>query len=206
MNIPRLSTRDRRALRLGALILGPALLWALVAAPYLRAVKDTGERIDAERQLLQREIELLASADRLPEILDTGADRLRQAAERLFGGGNPAIASAAVAEYLQTRARASRVLLTGLDPAPTEEPVEGVLVLPLRVQGETDLEGLLTFIHSLESGPKLVRLEDLRVQGLRTGATLGADDVEVLTFGLSASGYMLAQVAGSEAVDAGGER
>jgi len=194
--MPTLSARDRRALLLGGLILGPALLWALVAAPYLRAVSYASERLIAERELLRREVELLATADEDPAALEVGAERLLEVAKRLVGGENPAVANAAHAQYLQTVARDSRVLITRMEPLAAEEAGIGLVALPLRVQGETDLEGLMTLLHSLEAGSKLVSVENLRIQGLRTAAAAGSADAEVLTFEFTTSGFMLVELDG----------
>lgn len=193
MKLPTLSNRDRRALLLGGLVLGPALLWVLVAAPYLRAVTYASEKLIAERELLRREVELLATADEYPAALEAGAERLLEVATRLVGGENPAVASAAHAQYLQTVARDSRVLITRMEPITAEEAGTGVVALPLRVQGETDLEGLMMLLHSLEAGSKLVSVENLRIQGLRTAAAAGSADAEVLTFEFTSSGFMLVE-------------
>ncbi len=199
MKIPTLSARDRRALLLAASVLVPALFWALVAAPYLSAVERASDSMAAERELLRREVALLASAEQFPAALEEGAAQLLEVASRLFGGENPSVTSAALAQYLQTAARSARVLFTRLEPAPAEEAGTGVIALPLRVQGETDLEGLLTLLHSLETGEKLVRVENLRIQGLRTTTARAVDDSEVLSFEFTAAGFMLAEAANSPA-------
>jgi len=192
MRIPKLSSRDRRALTIGAVVLVPALAWTLVVAPYLRSVEAASERLAAEREVLRREFELLAAADEYPAVLHEGAERLLRVAERLFGGENPAMAGAALAQYLQANGRESRVLLTRLEPVPAQEAGVGLITLPLRVQGESDLQGLLTLLHSLESGEKLVRVDNLRIQGLRTALASG-NGAEVLTFEFTAAGFMLVE-------------
>lgn len=197
MKIPPLSTRDRRALLVGASVLIPALFWGLVARPYVRAVERTSSNLAAERELLRREVVLLASADQFPAALEEGAAQLLEVASRLFGGENPSVTSATLAQYLQKAARSARVLLTRLEPVPAEEAGTGVIALPLRVRGETDLEGLLTLLHSLETGEKLVRVENLQIQGLRTTAPR-SDDSEALSFEFTAAGFMLAEAEAAE--------
>ena len=99
--------------------------------------------------------------------------------------------------YLQEGAGTGPVLLTRLEPLPAEEEGNGLVGLPLRVEGETDLEGLLTVLHLLDAGSKLVRVENLRVHGRRAVAV---DGPEVLSFEFVARGFSLAQ---SESQDAG---
>lgn len=186
---PTLGDRDRRALLLGLAVLAPALIWALVLSPYLGAVRTAGERVVGERELLRRELELLARAAEYPLAFEQGSARLLEAARTTFAGDNPAMASAALAQYVQAEARASRVLLTRLEPLPAEEAGPDLISLPLRVHGETDLEGLLTLLQTLERGSKLVRVDDLRIQGVRTAAAAVDGDFEVLSFEFVCTGF-----------------
>jgi hypothetical protein len=186
-----LSSRDRRALALGAFTLGPMLIWALAVGPYLRGIADLADQLAAEREVLRRELEILGSAASYPAAVEEAAGRLLATAPRLFGGENSAVASAALAQHLQMLAERDRVLLTRLEPLPATEAGTGVIALPLRVHGETDLQGLLTLLHGLETSAKLVRVEDLRVQGSRGSAARADQDIEVLSFEFLATGYML---------------
>ena len=191
MRVPSLSARDRRAALFGLPVLAAALFWTLAARPYLRALDEVSARLTAEQELLSREVGVLAVADRYPEAIERGTERLLQAASRLFGGGEPGVASANLARYLQEMARESPALLARLELASGEPAGTGLMALPLHVQGETDLEGLLTLLHSLESGPKLVRVEELRIQGVRSRGSSAANEPEVLSFDFRATGFML---------------
>lgn len=193
MRMPALSARDRRALLLGSLLLIPGLFWILAARPYMRSLDDVSERLTAERDLLARESGVLAVADRYPGEIEGGAERLLEAASRLFGGASSGVASAHLARYLQEMAQGGPALLTRLEPVAEEPAGKGLLALPLHVRGETDLEGLLTLLHSLESGPKLVRVDDLKIRGVRNAQSPGSDEAEVLSFEFKATGYMLTE-------------
>jgi hypothetical protein len=164
MRGPRFGPRDRRAVLLGAAVLAPAFAWAFAAAPYLAALRDAGDQLAVERRVLRGELELLASARAYPDAFEAGAERLMAAAPRLMGGDDEGAAAAALAGYVRRLAQSGGASLTRVEPAAPADAGGGVRGLPVGVTGETDLEGLLTFLQLLESGPRLVHVRDLRLE------------------------------------------
>lgn len=193
MKWPALAPRDRRALRWGAWLLAPAFLWTAAVVPYLRTVRDAGSRLAAERELLARELELLRGAGDHAAALESGGAHLLEVAPRLFGGDNASAAAAALAQYLQEGGAVSRVRLARLEPGTATEVGVGLIAVPLRVQGETDLEGLLGLLYLIEEGSKLVRVDDVRVQVARAVGPTAAAMPEVLSFQFTATGFRLAE-------------
>jgi hypothetical protein len=206
MRMPKLGPRDRRAIRLGAAVLGPGLAWSLALSPYLTAAADARDQLAAERGLLRREQQLLASAPSYPGAFDDGAERLMRAAPRLMGGDDEGAAAAALAGYLRQAANAGGANLTRVEPAAAEDAGGGIRALPVAVTGETDLEGLLTLLQSLESGPKLVHVRELRLEAAAPPAPADApaavytpytaaatqQQPEVITFRFTATAFTLA--------------
>jgi hypothetical protein len=205
---PALTPRDRRAVGWGAAVLVPALAWTLGVSPYLRALDEARTRLAQDRATLRREMELLAeTADHRRAFAD-GAGKLLAAAPRLMGGDDDGAASAAVAGYLRRVARMGGAHVTRVEPGPTRDAGGGVTALPVGVSGESDLEGLLTFLQMLEAGPKLVDVAGLRIeasgapaaapatyggQAFYTPAGTPAAQPEVITFRFTATGFTLAQ-------------
>lgn len=167
----RLSPRDRRAVLAGALVLAPGLAWAFAARPYLDAVADARDRVHTGRALLAREQALLAEADSFPARFETGAGLLMAAAPRLLGGEDDGEAGAALAGYVRRLAGLSRTHLVRLEPSVTRDAGGGLTALPLEVSGEGDLEGILTLVELLETGPKLVHVQGLSLDGGASSAT-----------------------------------
>lgn len=189
--MPALSPRDRRALLLGGLVLVPALFWSAAGAPYVRATRAAVDRLAAERDLLERERDLIATARAWEIALEGGSQRLLDVAPRLFGG-TAAAAGAALAEHLQRSARAARARLSRLQPVEAGSVGAGLVPVPLRVSGESDLEGVISLLYLLEAGEKLVRVDALRIQRARTtGNPSSKESVEVLSFELIATGFTL---------------
>ncbi len=184
-----LSERDRRALRWGALVLAPALLWFLVVSPWIDAVQTRQDRLQTRRSLHRAELDLLAAGDAYPEAVRTGARRLARAAPRLLDSRGEGVAAAALTQFVEDRARAARVHLTGTDPRPPERADGSLLAVPLEVTGESDLQGILSLLEAMETGGgKLLRADGLRIRapGRARGESSGA-----LTFRVRVTGYML---------------
>lgn len=184
-----LSDRDRRALRWGALVLAPALAWGLVVSPWLDAVQVRGDRLEARRSLHRAELDLLASDEVFPEAVRTGGRRLAGAAPRLLDSRGEGVAAAGLTQYVEDRARAARVHLTATEPRPPRPAHTDLTAISLEVTGESDLEGILSFLEALEGGDgRLLRVEGLRIRAAGTGRAGGA---EALTFRVLVTGYML---------------
>ncbi len=211
MKRPNLAPRDRRAIAWGGTILVPALAWTLVASPYLSALGEAKATLEQDRALLRREMELLAESAGYRRAFDDGAEKLLAAAPRLMGGDDDGAAGAAVAGYLRRLARMGGVHVTRLEPGPSRDAGGGVTALPVGVSGESDLEGLLTLLQMLEAGPKLVDVDELRIeasgnvaasaapgtayggQPFYTPVGVPAEQPEVITFRFTATGFTLAQ-------------
>lgn len=176
MRMPNLSARDRRAVVMGAMLLAPAVAWSQGVMPYLRAVRQAQGELRRERGLLERELRVLAGSGRYPAEFGAGAERLLAEVPRLIGGGDDGAASAALAGYVRGVAQAARVQLSRVEPASSGDAGGGVTSLPLEVSGEGDIEGVMTLLHLLETGPKLVHV---------TGMTLETGEPAASAAGLS---------------------
>lgn len=194
MNLPeawtRLSDRDRRAIRLGALVLLPALAWVFAVSPWLEAVESRRSALEARRSLLRAERDLLADRQRYPEAVRAAAAQLQETAPALLDSRSRGVATAGLTQFLEDRAAARRVRLTATEPRPTRRLDASLVAVPLHVEGESDLQGVLSFLESLEEGPKLLQVDGLRIR--RRGTTRqGEEEMEVLGFSATVTGYML---------------
>lgn len=144
-----LSARDRRALTLGAIVLAPLILWRLVLAPGADELARVRAAVAAERATLARELALLASASERSLEADALVRRLVTYTPRLFQTG--AMPEAHVREI----AGASNVAVRSIERivSPDHDPTAPSVVHPvwLRVEGESDLEGVLSLIGALET-------------------------------------------------------
>jgi hypothetical protein len=179
----RISARDRRAIVLGLAVLAPALLWIAAVRPYRAALAETRDVLASERALLGREEALLASAPMLPAALATAEADLTRAELRLVRAPNAPLGEAEVTSYLQDIAGLSRVLLQemrGLEPDPDADRPDDVVPVRLAVRGESDLQGVMTFLHRVEESPLLLRIVEVSmepvIQRPRSTRRRGDDD------------------------------
>lgn len=163
----RLSARDRRAVTLGLTLVVPALLWVAGVRPYRASLTEARDQVAVERALLERERELLGSAPLLRRELRKARARADEAERRLVSAANTALAEAELIDYLETVAALSRVLLEEVRtvaPGRDEVAPEGLQPVRLAVRGESDLEGVLTFLETIETNPLLLRIGGLTIQ------------------------------------------
>lgn len=163
-----ISGRDRRAVIIGLAVLLPALLWIVAVRPYRTAMADLNQRVDTERALLEREEALIAAAPDLPILAGQAREHSARATERLVSAANLPLAEAEVTAFLQDVALLSRVLLQEVRsvdaPRGEEESTGTIRPIRLAVRGESDMEGVLTFLQRIESSPLLLRVAELSIE------------------------------------------
>lgn len=162
----RLPARDRRAVRIGLMIIVPSAIVVLGVRPYRAALGEAQERITIERDALARETELLGDADMLPSRIREMEREAEAVDLRLLDAASLVLAEAELTDLLESRAVASRVLLREIEsvaPPRGEAPPPGAETLRLRIEGESDMEGVLTFLDGLESAMVFIRVRGLAI-------------------------------------------
>jgi hypothetical protein len=195
MKAPELSARDRRALLLGLLVLVPALVFAFGVKPYLARVEAAEAQLLTQRRLLQRELALLTDVRRYPERLEAVERALHAEVPRLFGGSDGVTATAALAGYVDRAARSSRVLVQQSESRGAEVLAPGVLELGVTIRAVGDVEGILTLLHALEEGGKLVRIEGLSIERIQRIGFPGSPDEAPLSLSATVAGFAVLPLA-----------
>jgi len=109
MSWSTMSSRDRRAVTIGALVLLPPLLFIFGVRPYMNTLADAREQLITEREALARERAALTLARKNPQLQHLADSAMRQMEPRLFAGRDDVMASAELASYLADVARGVRV-------------------------------------------------------------------------------------------------
>lgn len=199
----RLGSRDRRALTLGALVVLPAFGFALVVKPYLHARTVRLERVREQRDLLRRELSLVAAAHDVPARLERAAHTFARSRSRLLSGRDPLGATAALVSLVGDEARRRGVLLETIESGSPEPLNDRLVAVQIEVRGRGDLEGSLRWLEALETGPHLLRVERLTVGRLDQAVPRDSLDVETLTLGAVVRGIVLVRsdtIAASRAI------
>jgi len=161
-----LSTRDRRALRLGLIVALPVVLWAGAFRPWRRAWTETSDRLATERSLLVREQALLENATTLPDALREAGMQADLARRRMVEAPSAALAEGALTTELERLAADSRVLLDemkSIEP-PRSAPPAGLQPIRLAMRGQSDLNGFSAFLQRVEEDGMLMRVVELSIQ------------------------------------------
>ena len=165
--LDRLAPGDRRAVLLGLGVMVSAVVIIFGMRPSYRALTDARERLAVERGVLARELQLLESAAVLPKHIEEALRKTAAVDLRLLEAPSRILAEGQLTDLLESSAVLSRVLLREIEsiaPARGTEPPPGTEALRLSVSGESDLEGVLTFLDALESGLLLIRVTGLALE------------------------------------------
>lgn len=186
------SGRDRRALLVGGGAVLVVLLWVAGVSPWLAAHGDATLRLERERTLLEAERQLVAAREEYFAAAEEARNRLDRLSDRLLPAGRGGAATAELSRYVQEQAEASRVLVSRTSPGPTEPVDDGIVAVSVEIEGESDLEGIATFLRRLEGSGLLLHVDGLRIgQAGLTGGPEGA--WERLSLSLEVTGFVLSR-------------
>lgn len=195
MNRPPISARDARAIRIGAATALPVLLFQFVLRPYSSAITAREDGLRVERALLARELRVLEDRARF-DTLDREAARLRTDTEdQLFVSIDEVSASAALTRYVSDHARLAAVLIQQIETQEAQPLADELATIDVLIRGESDLEGILTFLRGIESGRRLLTIPAIRVEPMAM-ADQDPDLPTVLGFSVTVRGYVLLRSTG----------
>jgi type II secretory pathway component PulM len=201
MSLGTMNSRDRRALTLGLMVLGPALMYIWGVKPLLASFNRTRDQIFEQRQILAQEKAAVAAARQNPDLQRTADAAMKAMAPRLFEGRDDVMASAELVSHINDVAQQSSVLLQSAATRPTEV-VNGIRALRVEIRGESDLRGVLTFLQSVETGSKLLRVDRLDIS--RSMAAAEVEGVEPVAVAATIIGYAIPDSAAAATSAVGG--
>ena len=184
--------RDRRAIVLGLWVVIPSLLF-VASRPYRTALAEGREQLAAQRDLLARELALLADLERYPAAYRTADSALARLAPRLFEEPDDVLATARLTSYVAGQALASRVLLLEAESAPTQRTKDGIRVLEADIRAEGDTEGVLRFLQALERGPRLVTVRKLALSRSERSLAKGRPAIVIVTLTATVNGFAMSE-------------
>src|SRR5256712_3193294 len=158
----RLKPRERRVIAGGAIVSAAALVIVLGVVPFAHQWAAREATYAASREQWMRLATLATSRDRLQHALDEQQRAFAADEARLVSGATPALAASMLQGLLQRYADESAVQLDRVDVAGQPRPDKpGLLAIPVQLQGQGDIYGLVDFLYRLERGEKLLVVDDL---------------------------------------------
>jgi type II secretory pathway component PulM len=188
----QLAPDDRRALLSGAILVASALALRLGVLPYVHARAALVERLREQQALLQRETALVESASRVADGVGQATRTLDRVRSRLLLARDPLGAAALLVREVSEDARGHGVLVEAIESRPPESLGDDLTGIQVDVRGRGDLEGVLRWLHAIETGDRFLRVEQLSLARLESGVPADSLDVETLAFALSIRGFLLA--------------
>jgi type II secretory pathway component PulM len=170
----RLNPRERRVVLGGALVSAAALVIMLLGLPFAQHWSARGAAYTTSHEQWQRLTTLVANTDRLRRLLDERKRAHAAERARLLTGATPALAASALQGLLQRYAEESSVLLNRVDVAsPPRANQSGLLAIPVQLQAQGDIYGLVDFLGRLERGENLLAFDELSVNAVNGAVGLG---------------------------------
>lgn len=184
-----MTPRDRRALFMGAIAIGIAVLGLRVLPAAARRVTDARVVLRERATLLARTREEMSS---LPTLRDSAAvlsQALIALAPQVLSGSTSAEAGADLSGRMNLAASRAPARIERIDALP-DSSGDGRLGR-VRVHGvlETDVRGLVALLRAFDAGAEVLRLDDLRVQAPDPGTAQRGP--EILKVEITVSGWYL---------------
>jgi len=146
----------------GASVSAAALVIVLGVLPFGRRWAAREDAYAASREQWVRLATLAASTDGLRRTLAEQQRAFAVDEARLVSGATPALAASSLQGLLQRYADESAVQLDRVDVAGQPRPDRpGLVAIPVQLQGQGDIYGLVDFLYRLERGEKLLVVDDL---------------------------------------------
>ena len=189
MKLGNLSLSERRTVPIGASIVLASGLFVRGFKPYATSLGGAKERLRLERETLAREQTTVAQARADPLLQQRADSAMALTTPRLFSGRDDVMASADLVAYLGDMSRRARVLLQDATTRPSSTTASGVRTLRVDIRAESDLQGILTLLQTLEWGDKLIRVERIDLSRLPNAAD--DDKTETLSLSATIAGFAL---------------
>jgi Tfp pilus assembly protein PilO len=161
--IGNLSRRERMIIGIGVLGLAGGLLWTFVVDPAAESGKVTTELIPSRTQVLVRRLDLLARKDTITKDLETTNAEIEQVSARFLTEASPAVAASELQKLTKDMAAQANTEIRSERILPPVERGE-LLEIPVEIAVSGEIRQLVDLLAKLESAPKLVSVQDLRVR------------------------------------------
>jgi Tfp pilus assembly protein PilO len=161
--ITNLSRRERLLIAVAALAVAVITGWEFVLQPIRERNATTAELVPARERLLARHRELIARRGDLVQELDAVGARIERLSERFLTAAAPPVAASELQKIAKEMATAAGTEVRSERILPPVERGE-ILEIPVEIAVSGEIRSLVDLLARLESAPKLITIQDLRVR------------------------------------------
>jgi len=175
-----ISERDRRTLTIGAVLLIGGVGYVKGLKPYREAYADASAQLADGRNALAKEQAEVAAAQKNPMLQHVADSAMDAMGQRLFIGKDSVAASDALAQYLKVIATEAHAYLSQRRTQGTTTLPTGVRVLRVQITAQSDIQGMIAFLDSVEHGDHLVCVEKMQMAILTSvDTTKGVQELQL---------------------------
>lgn len=163
----RLSRRNKRALLILGGVVSITLGVSYVILPFLDAREQIGQQIQQEERRLQSAHRLLRNQENAAGQLQTLDSVLSQFESQLLDARDVNAAAVEVEETARALANEYGVRVTRSNPLPDRKIGEKFAKVGIQLQLESDLDGLISFMHAISTHPRFIVVEEFNIASFR---------------------------------------
>jgi hypothetical protein len=161
--IGNLSRRERSLIG-GAVLLAVVIGgWLFVVEPIRERNAITAELVPVREEVLERRRELVGRKGAITEDLQVANDRIEKLSARFLTAATPAVAASELQNIAKEMATAARTETRSERILPPVERGE-LLEIPIEIAVSGEVRQLVDLLARLESAPKLLRVQDLKIR------------------------------------------
>lgn len=194
-----LGERDRRVILLGIAVLALGAVVRMVWLPYFGRLREAEMAVVQEAGALRKERALVRAARTYRVAFDFAGERWLSMIPQLMRGESIASVQASLSQEIDDAARQASAYVSRIELLPPHPAGSGLVGIPMRLEGESDYEGLLSLLAVLEAGPTTLHVRDLEVRGREqtVGGGMGSGpEITVLSFRFSVTAFVLQDESG----------
>ena len=172
-----ISSRDRRAVRVGLLLVAPALAYVFIVRPYVVTTRALRDEVRGAYALMAREEEALATvsamgADTRPAEIAAG-----RAAARSYDATDTALATAALGRDVTTALQDAGLTIQRVEMRDSVARRSGLQELTVDIRAQGDFEAILDALARLERNTRLLDVSRLAIDKTIGGAPATTDSL-----------------------------
>jgi type II secretory pathway component PulM len=182
--IGSLSRRERTIVLVGGLGLVLVLGWTFVVQPLVERMRTTNELVPSRAQVLARRLDLIARKEAILKELAATNGEIDGASARFLTEAAPAVAASELQKLTKDMAAQASTEIRSERILPPVERGE-LLEIPVEIAVSGEIRQLVDLLAKLESAPKLLTVQDLRVR------VVNVSQPKELLATLTVSGFIL---------------
>ena len=184
-----MTPRDRRALLVGGIAIGGAVLGLRVLPWTVQRVTAAQAVLRERATLLARTREEMASLPRLRDSANVLSQALLALAPQVLSGSTPAEAGADLSGRMNLAASRAPAKVARLDPLPDSSGAGRLGRVRVHAALETDVRGLIALIRAIDGGDEVLKLDELHVESPEPGTVQRGP--EILKVEVTVSGWYI---------------